>query len=268
MEAEWREVGALNEGNACMSLQSSFDVFPAIDLLDGKSVRLRKGKRESAEVVHADPLLQMKEYVAAGARWVHVVNLNAAFGDDPVSHSGAQCTLSILREMNRSNNIKVQLGGGIRSRDAVSEALSLGVSRIVIGTWAVTHFEDVVELIRSNPSQFVIAVDSFGGKIAVHGWTQTESWTTLDFAKKLAAEGVETILFTEIERDGMLTGAALDSTANLARESGLSVIASGGVRDLSDVRTLADTLNVSGVITGRALAEGTLDLRQAVSLNR
>lgn len=248
-----------------MNLRAQFDVFPAIDLLDGKSVRLRKGQRESAEVVHADPVRQLQEYASAGARWAHIVNLNAAFGDDPVSHPGARRTLERIREIVSSSSMRIQLGGGIRSRTAVANALALGVSRVVIGTWAVTDFEEVMSLVRSNPSQFVIGVDSLGGRIAVHGWTHTEGLTTIEFAKKLAVAGVETVLFTEIERDGMLSGVALEATAQLGRESGLSVIASGGVRDIDDIQTLAETDNVAGVITGRALAEGTLDLKQAVT---
>ncbi|MEY2988545.1 MAG: hypothetical protein RJB13_2066 [Pseudomonadota bacterium] len=251
-----------------MSSLNQFDVFPAIDLLDGKSVRLRKGKRETAEIVHTDPVSQLMEFAKVGARWAHIVNLNAAFGDDPESHSGARRSLETIREIVTSSSVKIQMGGGIRSRVAVAEALALGVSRVVIGTWAVTDFDDVMCLVSSNPSHFVIGVDSLGGRIAVRGWTQTEGWTTIDFAKKLAAAGVETILFTEIERDGMLSGAAIESTARLARESGLSVIASGGVRDLDDIRTLAETGNVSGVITGRALAEGTLDLKAALTHTR
>jgi phosphoribosylformimino-5-aminoimidazole carboxamide ribotide isomerase len=251
-----------------MSLQNTFDVFPAIDLLDGKSVRLKKGQRETAEVVHDNPVSQLQEYARAGARWAHIVNLNAAFGDDPAMHCGAQSSLNVIREIVSSSPVKIQMGGGIRSRDAVVDALALGVSRVVIGTWAVTDFEDVMRLVRSNPSQFVIGVDSFGGRIAVHGWTQTKEWTTLDFAKMLAAGGVETILFTEIERDGMLTGAATETTASIGRESGLAVIASGGVRNLDDIRALAESGHVSGVITGRALAEGTLDLQQALTHTR
>lgn len=242
-----------------------FDVFPAIDLLDGKSVRLRKGLRDSAEIVHENPLLQLQGYADAGARWVHIVNLNAAFGDDPAAHSGARMTRDTIGKMISTSPLKIQLGGGIRSRQSVSDNLELGVDRLVVGTWAVTDFDEVMSLVRMNPSQFVIGVDSLGGQIATQGWTQTEPVSTLEFAKKLANAGVETVLFTEIERDGMLSGAALDATARLAQGAGLSVIASGGVRDLEDIRALARVDGVSGVITGRALADGTLNLKQALT---
>lgn len=248
-----------------MSPANSFDVFPAIDLLDGQSVRLQKGRRETAQVVHACPLAQLQGYARAGARWVHIVNLNAAFGDDPGSHAGSQATLQTIRRLVSGSGLKIQLGGGIRSHQAVSEALALGVDRIVIGTWAVTDFHDVMTVVQSDPQRFVIGVDSLGGEIAVHGWTKTEPLPTLDFAKKLASSGVRTVLFTEIERDGMLCGAAHNATASLAKESGLEVIASGGVRDLNDIQTLAQMAGVCGVITGRALAEGTLRLEQALS---
>jgi len=246
----------------------SFDVFPAIDLLDGKSVRLLQGKRESAHVVHDNPLRQIKEYAAAGARWVHIVNLNAAFGDSPESHDGAQSTQNLIRELVRQSGLKIQLGGGIRSVESLQSALSLGVNRVVVGTWAMTDFESVMEHVRQCPERFVIGVDSLDGHIAIRGWTQKSSETTLEFAKKLKSAGVLRVLFTEVERDGMLQGAAVEASARLAAESGLLVIASGGVSGFDDLRALSRCNGVCGVVTGKALATGRLSLSEALSVQR
>jgi phosphoribosylformimino-5-aminoimidazole carboxamide ribotide isomerase len=251
-----------------MTLANEFEIFPAIDLLDGKSVRLKKGVRATAEVVHADPLRQLCEYRDAGARWVHVVNLNAAFGESPSEYAGAARTLEVLRSLIRESGIFIQLGGGIRSEESLQRALDSGAHRVVIGTWATTHFDEVMSKVLLDPERYVIGVDSFGGKIAVQGWTQTSGETTLDFAKRLKCFGVRRVLFTEVERDGLLQGAALDATSQLAAASGVEVIASGGVRDLTDVRSLSQIPGVSGVVTGRALAQGTLNLRDALMFSR
>lgn len=251
-----------------MSFDHPFVVFPAIDLLDGQSVRLRKGARESAEVVHPDPLQQLQGYKKSGAQWVHVVNLNAAFGDDQTQHAGACKTLEVIRNLVADAGLKIQLGGGIRSLEALASALASGVDRVVIGTWATTHFDLVMSEVRKQPDRFVIGLDSLNGCVAVHGWTQSSGESTLSFASKLKGAGVKTVLFTEIERDGMLAGAAVEATAQIARESGLQVIASGGVRDLKDIRELATRPGVTGVITGRALAQGTLDLSEALACAR
>ena len=242
-----------------MNFAHAFDVFPAIDLLDGQSVRLRRGARESAEIVHPDPLVQLREYRAAGARWVHVVNLNAAFGDQETNHAGASLTLGVIRSLVAENGILIQLGGGIRSIETLQTALDSGASRVVIGTWATTHFDVVMSEVRKQPSRFVIGVDR---------WTKTSSETTLSFASRLKLAGAQFVLFTEVERDGMLQGAAVESTAELAAKTGLQVIASGGVRNLDDVRSLATKPGICGVVTGRALAAGTLLLSDALMCSR
>ena len=251
-----------------MTLDYEFEIFPAIDLLDGQSVRLRKGERDTAEVVHSDPLLQLRQYREAGARWVHMVNLNAAFGDKPAEHTGAGRTSEIIRSLSCERGVYIQLGGGIRSVESLQLALDSGAHRVVIGTWATTHFDEVMSMVKLDPERYVIGVDSLGGKIAVQGWTQTLNETTLNFARRLKSHGVRRVLFTEVERDGLLQGAALDATFRLAELSGLEVIASGGVRDLADVKALAQMPGVIGVVTGRALAQGTLDLGDALAFSR
>ncbi|MEN9825169.1 MAG: hypothetical protein RI953_914 [Pseudomonadota bacterium] len=250
------------------TLKSKFDIFPAIDLLDGRSVRLQRGLRESAQVVHPDPLLQVRQYAESGAKWVHVVNLNAAFGDSPEQHSGARSTEEMILKIIRESGLKVQLGGGIRSIQALESALSLGVERVVVGTWVVTDFVTVMNFVQAAPERFVLGVDSFEGRIAIRGWTQTSEETTTDFSKRLKEAGALRVLYTEVERDGMLTGAAVESSRRLALESGLEVIASGGVSGLNDVRALAGCPGVGGVVVGKALATGCLTLSEALSVQR
>lgn len=247
---------------------TNFDIFPAIDLLDGQSVRLLQGKRESAHVVHTDPLTQIQEYAAAGARWVHIVNLNAAFGDSPENHSGADATEKLIAQLVKKSGLKIQLGGGVRSEPALVRALSLNVDRVVIGTWVNSHFDEVTFHVRQDPNRFVIGVDSLGGRIAIRGWTQTTEETTLSFSKRLKSAGVRRVLFTEVERDGLMQGAAVDNTAALARDSGIEVIASGGVSDLNDIRALSACPGIGGVVTGKALASGRLLLSEALLFQR
>jgi phosphoribosylformimino-5-aminoimidazole carboxamide ribotide isomerase len=254
--------------NVAAEKSVEFDIFPAIDLLDGQSVRLLQGKRESAHVVHANPLQQIRDYATAGARWVHIVNLNAAFGDSAQAHAGAAETESLIGRLAAQSGLKIQLGGGIRSVDSLQRAFTLGVSRVVIGTWAMTDFDAVMEHVRRAPDRIVIGVDSLGGHIAIRGWTQTHPETTVAFAKRLKSAGVQRVLFTEIERDGMLQGAALEATARLAAESGVSVIASGGVAGIDDIRALSECDGVTGVVTGKALASGRLSLKEALSFQK
>lgn len=248
--------------------QSSFDIFPAIDLLDGKSVRLQRGQRESGQIVHPDPLAQLRQYSDSGAKWVHVVNLNAAFGDSPDVHPGARATEELILKLIRDSGLKVQLGGGIRSTEAVERALSLGVERVVVGTWVVTDFDLVMSHVRSAPERFVLGVDSFSGRIAIRGWTQTSDESTLAFSLRLKNAGALRVLFTEVERDGMLLGAAVENSRQLALESGLEVIASGGVSGLDDIRALSSCPGVTGVVVGKALATGRLTLSEALSVQR
>ncbi|MEY4066212.1 MAG: 1-(5-phosphoribosyl)-5-[(5-phosphoribosylamino)methylideneamino] imidazole-4-carboxamide isomerase [Pseudomonadota bacterium] len=245
-----------------------FEVFPAIDLLDGQSVRLQRGEKATAQVVHPDPVQQLEEYKAAGARWVHVVNLNAAFGETVATSSGLGKTNEMIRRLSQSRDVQIQLGGGIRSPFALHEALDAGAARVVIGTWAVRALDEVSREIARCPERCVVGVDSWNGHIAVHGWTRTEALKTLDFARRLKDAGVQRVLYTEVERDGLLGGVGLEGTAALARDSGLLVIASGGVKDLEDIRALSLQAGVCGVVTGKALAAGTLQLQEALRLAR
>lgn len=250
------------------TLECEFEIFPAIDLLDGKSVRLQRGDKSTAQLVHPDPVEQLQEYKAAGARWVHVVNLNAAFGESEAMGEGIRKNTEVIRRLTAMGGVHIQLGGGLRSPLAINEALDAGVARVVIGTWAVREFQPAMREVARCPEKFVVGVDSLKGQIAVHGWTRTEAMKTIDFALRLKEAGVQRVLYTEVERDGLLGGVGLEGTIALARDSGLLVIASGGVKDLEDIRALGRQTGVCGVVTGKALAAGTLRLPEALRLAR
>lgn len=250
----------------------SFDVLPAIDLLDGQSVRLRKGKRDSAHHVHADPLAQVEGYIASGARWIHVVNLNAAFGD-PADHQGARASLAMIRKLierskSKQSPLMVQVGGGIRSVAFAESLFELGVDRLVIGTWVLRDPEAVCQLARAYGEGVVVGLDALHGKLAVQGWTESHAEIDLhSFAARLADGGVQRALFTQIESDGMLTGVHSAPLLQLVKESGLRVIASGGVAGIEDVADLAKLASrgICGVVIGKALHAGRLQLSEAVA---
>lgn len=247
-----------------------FLVLPAIDLLDGRSVRLEKGVRKSAAVVNPDPFEQVEKYVQAGATWAHVVNLNAAFGDPP-THLGAISSRQILKQIISEGKLKLQIGGGIRTRAQALALLEMGVSRIVIGTWAVHAPEEVCLLAREYPELIVVGLDTVEGYVAIHGWKERSKLQVAEFGKHLFNEGVRYALHTEVERDGMLTGVDSTASAHLAdlhSQTGLLLLASGGVRDVTDIEALSKIKGVSAAITGKALASETLSLKQALTLER
>ncbi len=257
---------------ASVKARLSFDVFPAIDLLDGQSVRLRKGKRDTAHQVHPDPLVQVEGYLAAGARWVHIVNLNAAFGD-PEDHGGARSSLAMIRKLiergkSEKEPLMLQLGGGVRSVVFAQSLFDLGVDRVVIGTWVQRDPEAVCRLARTHGDGVVVGLDALHGKLAVQGWTESHADIDLHtFATRLADGGVRRALYTQIESDGMLTGVHSEPLVQLAKKSGLHVIASGGVAGLQDVADLSKLSHrgICGVVIGKALHAGHLQLRDALA---
>jgi len=245
----------------------TFTIFPAIDLLDGRSVRLQQGRRESAHTVHPDPLAQLRGYAACGAKWVHVVDLNAAFGD-PLAGEARAANRAILKRVLLEGTLNVQAGGGVRGEADALALFELGVQRVVVGTWAVKAPEAVMALARRFPGRVVVGLDTVGGYVAVQGWTESSAHSVEDFGRTLRAGGVDTSLFTEVERDGLLSGIDAERAGKLAADTGLSIIASGGARDLGDITRLADTRGVSGVVVGKALHAGTLRLEEALAFQR
>jgi phosphoribosylformimino-5-aminoimidazole carboxamide ribotide isomerase len=240
-------------------------LFPAIDLKDGQCVRLVKGDMSQATVFNADPADQARRFAAAGAEWLHLVDLNGAFAGKPVNGAAVEAIL-------KSVTLPVQLGGGIRDLARISDWLARGVSRVILGTAALKNPALVKEACRAFPGKIAVGIDAKGGKVAVEGWAETSDVTALDLARKFEDAGVAVLIFTDIDRDGLLQGVNVASTADLARSVSVPVIASGGVSSLADIDALLKIApstrtyggGIIGVISGRALYDGRLDLATAL----
>ncbi len=255
-------------------------VFPAIDLRQGRCVRLRQGDPTAETVFGADPVAMARHWVAQGAEWLHVVNLDGALGEAPVAAPDAedepdltglprnwQCLYAIRQAV----AVPIQFGGGLRSLADIALALRLGATRVVLGTVAVQQPELVTAaLARFGAERIVVAIDARDGQVAIHGWQELSRVAATDLARRLAALGVRRVVFTDIARDGMLTGVNVAATAALARAGGLRVIASGGVAGPEDILALRaeEAAGIEGVILGRALYTGALTLPAALALAR
>jgi phosphoribosylformimino-5-aminoimidazole carboxamide ribotide isomerase len=236
-------------------------VFPAIDLKDGQVVRLAEGDMARATVYGDDPAAQAEIFAAAGAQHLHVVDLDGAFAGEARNARAVEAIVSAFSG-------HVQLGGGIRSAEAVERWFGLGVSRIVIGTAALTDPAFVREVAAAYPGGIVVAVDARDGMVATAGWAAVSDVPVADMARRFEDAGVAAVLFTDVGRDGLLKGCNIDATLDLARAIDLPVIASGGVKGLDDIRMLALHAweGIEGVITGRALYDGRLDLAAAIAM--
>lgn len=234
-------------------------IIPAIDLKDGACVRLRQGRMEDATVFGNDPLAMATRWVEEGARRLHLVDLNGAFAGEPVN---AAAVRAITRAF---PDLPVQIGGGIRNRDNAARYLDMGVRWVIIGTQAVKEPAFVAALCAEFPGQVIVGIDARDGMVATEGWAEVTATSAVDLATQFRAAGVSAIVYTDIARDGMLSGVNLEATRELAERGGIPVIASGGVATLADVQALARSARagICGVITGRAIYEGTLDLRTA-----
>jgi len=232
-------------------------LYPAIDLKEGACVRLRRGDMAAATVFNRDPAAQARRFAAAGAQWLHVVDLDGAFAGKSVNRSAVEAILAAVA-------IPCQLGGGIRDQAAIEGWLAAGVARVVLGTAALKDPELVREACRRHPGRIAVAIDARGGNVAVEGWAETSDVTTLDLAARFADDGVAAIVFTDVERDGILEGANVAATARLTQATAIPVIASGGISGLGDLAALK-AAGAAGAIVGRALYDGTLDLGQALA---
>ncbi|UIJ46817.1 1-(5-phosphoribosyl)-5-[(5-phosphoribosylamino)methylideneamino]imidazole-4-carboxamide isomerase [Sphingomonas cannabina] len=232
-------------------------VFPAIDLKAGQVVRLAEGDMARATVYGDDPAAQAAAFAAAGAEWLHVVDLDGAFAGDSVNGAAVARILETFPG-------KVQLGGGIRSREAIERWFSLGVTRVVIGTAALENPELVREAARDYPGAVVVAVDARDGMVATKGWADVSDVAVVDLARRFEDAGVGALLFTDVGRDGLLKGCNVEATVALAEAVAIPVIASGGVAGIEDIEALAGRPGIEGVITGRALYDGRLDLGEAI----
>jgi phosphoribosylformimino-5-aminoimidazole carboxamide ribotide isomerase len=236
-------------------------LFPAIDLKGGKCVRLLRGEMSAATTFNEDPADQARKFEAAGCRWIHVVDLDGAFAGAPVNAPAVRAILAAVK-------VPVQLGGGIRDAAGIAAWLDAGVARVILGTIALRDPDLVKRACRDWPNRIVVGIDARDGRVAVEGWAETSDVLAVDLAKKFADAGVAAIVYTDIERDGAMGGPNVEATASLAKACGIPVIASGGVSSLGDLRALkahaAD--GVVGVISGRALYDGRIDLGSAVKL--
>ncbi len=241
----------------------SFTVYPAIDLRAGKVVRLQEGDPERMTAYSDDPAQTARRWLEAGARWLHVVNLDGAFGENQSLNRAA---LRMILKTTAAVSAKVQFGGGIRSLDAVKEALDLGIRRVILGTVAAEQPEIIGEAIQTFGSeQIAVGLDARDGLVRVRGWKEDSGIPAADLALQLKDLGLRTIIFTDIRRDGLGSGLNIDATRALAKATGLDVIASGGVHTIEDV-IAAREAGLAGTVVGRALYEGTIDLGKALKV--
>ena len=236
-------------------------LFPAIDLKDGKCVRLLRGDMQRATVFNDSPAAQAKAFANAGCEWLHLVDLNGAVEGHPVNRAAVE---SILKEI----DVPTQLGGGIRTIESISQWFEAGVKRIILGTIAVKEPGLVKAACKQWPGQIAVGIDAREGVVAVDGWTKQSTVRALDLALRFEDAGVSAIIYTDIDRDGMLGGVNLEATLAMARAVRLPVIASGGVASLNDLVSLAAIAaeGIEGVIIGRALYDGRIDPAKALAL--
>ncbi|AYG57437.1 1-(5-phosphoribosyl)-5-[(5-phosphoribosylamino)methylideneamino]imidazole-4-carboxamide isomerase [Rhizobium jaguaris] len=236
-------------------------LFPAIDLKDGQCVRLKLGDMQQATVYNPDPAAQARAFEDQGFEWLHVVDLNGAFAGETVNGAAVDAILKATKN-------PVQLGGGIRTLDHIENWLTRGLARVILGTVAVRDPALVVEACRRFPGHIAVGIDAKGGKVAVEGWAQASELGVIELAKKFEGAGVAAIVYTDIDRDGILTGINWASTLELANAVSIPVIASGGLASLDDIRRMVepDACKLEGAISGRALYDGRIDPKEALSL--
>jgi len=237
-------------------------LIPAIDLKDGRCVRLRQGRMEDETVFGEDPVEVARRWVDAGARRLHMVDLNGAFAGKPVNAGVVKAVAEAFPDL------PIQVGGGIRDEETVQAYLDAGVQYVIIGTKAVSAPHFVNDLCLEFPGHIIVGLDARDGKVAIDGWSKLSHHSVYDMAQRFEQDGVEAIVFTDIGRDGMMTGVNVDSTVELARAITIPVIASGGITSMDDIRALCAVADegIMGAITGRAIYEGTLDLAEAQKL--
>ncbi len=233
------------------------EILPAIDLKDGKAVRLTKGLMQSAKIYSDEPWQVAKRFEEMGATWLHLVDLNGAFAGEPKN-------LEQIEKIRANTNLKIELGGGIRDEETIKRYLDLGIDRLILGSIAAKNPDFVKEMAKKYP--IAVGIDAIDGYVAVEGWAKTSSMKATDLAKEFAKSGVEAIICTDVGKDGTLSGVNVEFTVSIAKASGIDTIASGGVRDLQDIKKLLATNIVAGVIVGKAFYEGTIDLQEAFAL--
>lgn len=236
-------------------------LLPAIDLKDGACVRLLRGDMTAATVYGEDPAAQAAAFAAAGCAWLHVVDLDGAFAGRPENAAAVEAILAAV-------DVPVQLGGGIRDRAGVERWLEAGVARVILGTAAVEDPALVREVAAAHPGRIAVGIDARGGRVATRGWAQETGAEATALARAYEDAGIAAIVYTDIDRDGAMGGPNVSATAALARAVDVPVIASGGISSLADLSALREAGGIAGAITGRALYDGAIDLRDALAALR
>lgn len=236
-------------------------LFPAIDLKDGQCVRLKLGDMDEATVYNTDPAAQARSFEEQGFEWLHVVDLNGAFAGASVNGDAVEAILKATKN-------PVQLGGGIRTLGHIEAWLEKGLSRVILGTVAVRDPDLVKEACRAFPGRIAVGIDARGGKVAVEGWAETSDLSAIELARRFEGAGVAAIIYTDIDRDGVLTGINWESTIELADAVSIPVIASGGLASIADIvrMTMPDAAKLEGAISGRALYDGRIDPAEALRI--
>ena len=229
------------------------EILPAIDLKDGKAVRLSKGLMESAKIYSDEPWMVAKRFEELGSKWLHIVDLNGAFAGEPAN-------LEQIKKIRENCNLKIELGGGIRDEATIKMYVELGVDRLILGSIAVKNPQFVKDMAAKYP--IAVGIDAMDGMVAVEGWAEVSTMKATTLAKEFASAGVEAIICTDISKDGMLCGVNVNWTEQIALASGVDTIASGGVKDINDIINCKQNGNIAGVIVGKAFYEGTLDLEE------
>ncbi|MBL7214616.1 MAG: 1-(5-phosphoribosyl)-5-[(5-phosphoribosylamino)methylideneamino]imidazole-4-carboxamide isomerase [Phycisphaerae bacterium] len=232
------------------------EILPAIDLIDGKCVRLVQGEYHKKITYKDDPVAQAREFFDAGATWLHVVDLDGAKLGKPIN-------ADVLAAISEQVSMKIELGGGIRNEEAIVKMLDAGVTRLILGSSAIKQFDWFCDMARKYPNRLVLGLDARGSTVATEGWLQQGQQTVLDFAKQAADLPLDAIIYTDISKDGMLAGPNIERTKQLVEAVELPIIAAGGVTTVDDVKTLK-AAGVAGAIIGRALYEGTITLTDAL----
>lgn len=238
-------------------------IIPAVDIKNGKCVRLEQGRMEAQTIFSDDPIAMARKWEAAGAEIIHVIDLDGAVEKYP-------CNINLIRRMIEEIRTPIHIGGGIRDLEAIAMYLEIGAERVILGTEALRNKELVKSAARQYPDRIIVAIDARNGKVAVEGWTETTSMDAFELARRFEDCGVAAINFTDIQRDGMQTGVNLEEVRRLAEAVSIPVVASGGVATLKDIEMLLPLaqVGVTGVIIGRALYSGAIHLPDAIALAR